>query len=159
MKVAKRFIALAHQLHQGRNIYLSELIMGSLYKPLTKGITLMSADPNKPHINYLLASPFWLLQLWLNAISCHRLRLLLTDGQEVAFEQRSIEGRRLVAMTPKNQDLTLDDALKKYLMLFFRCNKFTPNLALLASRLHGPERFTKAFPPVNPTILGESKAI
>lgn len=159
VKVAKRFIALAHQLHQGRDMCLSELIMGFLYESLSKWATFMPLDPKKPNNNYFLAGPFWLLQLWLNATFSRRLHIHLTDAYEVAFDQRTTEGRRLFAMTPKDQDLTLEEALKKYLLLFFRCTKFTPHLAPFTFRTHGPEWFTRAFPPKYSSLLSGPKDI
>lgn len=62
-------------------------------------------------------------------------------------------------MTSKDQDLSLDKAPKKYLKKFFRCNKFTTDLAPFSYRQHGPEWFTRTFPPTNALQLSESKAI
>lgn len=77
LKVDKRFIALAHQLHQVRNTCLRKLILGSLYESLGEGVYLMMTL--KPSTNYLIASPFWLLQLWLNATFAQALMLDLPE--------------------------------------------------------------------------------
>lgn len=64
LQVAKRFLTHENQLHVGRNIYLSQLILGSVCKSLGEAVEIMKTY--QPGTNLLLASPYLLLQLWLN---------------------------------------------------------------------------------------------
>lgn len=81
LQVAKRFISLAHQLPLGHNIFLSELILGSLNESLSEGDALMSP----------WAGPFWPLQLWLNATFSRNLKIQLFEAQVAAFNDRTTE--------------------------------------------------------------------
>ena len=65
LQVASRFITLANQLHHGRRICLSELLLVSLYEGL--GSVVSKLKTYQTGTNLLLVGPFWLLQLWLNA--------------------------------------------------------------------------------------------
>lgn len=66
----------------------------------------MTPGPKKPTDKYFLVSPFWILQLWLNATFSYNLKIELPKAQEVAFSEKNIEGRRLATMKPKDQDLS-----------------------------------------------------
>ena len=65
LQVAEIFLTLANQLHVGRNVCLSELILAGLYESLGEASTRLKNF--EPKTNILLAGPYWLLQLWLNA--------------------------------------------------------------------------------------------
>lgn len=65
LKVDKRFLTLTNQLHDGRNICLGQLILGSLYDSLQ--IETHSQKNIGPSAKLLLVGPFWLLQLCRNA--------------------------------------------------------------------------------------------
>lgn len=63
LKVAKSFVTLANQLRGGRNVYLSQLILDTLYESLSLASHAMkSFSPTKnPKDTLLLAGPLWLL--------------------------------------------------------------------------------------------------
>lgn len=118
LKVAKRFIALANQLHEGRDICLNELVLGSLYKSLGEGVMIMTTL--KPTVRYLITGPFWILQLWLNATFEKALKLSNPKYQDVTLQNRTIEGTHLALMTLSYSDLHLETDLKQYILMFAR---------------------------------------
>src|SRR4051812_33647322 len=64
IQVAKRYLCMANQLHARTQLNLSQLILGILYENLGKTTDLVK---NYESGSLLFASPFWFLQLWLNA--------------------------------------------------------------------------------------------
>lgn len=62
-------LTLANQFHVGRNVCLNQLIFATVYESLSLGsYTMASFNPTKsPKGTLLLAGPFWLLQLCINA--------------------------------------------------------------------------------------------
>lgn len=65
LQVAKKYLTLANQLHARHDACLGEMILASLYKSPSDGVTQLKNLGEKG--NLLLFGPFWLLQLWLNA--------------------------------------------------------------------------------------------
>lgn len=61
LQVAKKYLTLANQLHAGCDVCLIEMIIASLYKSLSDGVTQLKKLGGKG--NLLLPGPFWLLQL------------------------------------------------------------------------------------------------
>lgn len=88
LKVAKIFLTMANQLHEGQNIYLSQLILGSLYESL--GLAIKTLKNLKPKDNLLLGGPYWLLQLWLNAIFETSLNVNIPDDVDEDIKNRRI---------------------------------------------------------------------
>lgn len=66
LKVAKRYLTLENQLDEGRDICISQLILGSIYESLR--LATWTLKKLQPKHNMLLYGPYWLLQLWLNAM-------------------------------------------------------------------------------------------
>lgn len=66
LQVAKKFLAMANQLHVGQKIGLSQMIIASLYESLDESVDFLKAY--KVGTNILFVSPLCLFQLWLNAI-------------------------------------------------------------------------------------------
>lgn len=64
LQVAKKYLTLENQLHFGHNVYLSKMILASLYGSLSDGIAQLKIQLGKR--NLLLSGLLWLLQLWLN---------------------------------------------------------------------------------------------
>jgi len=64
IQVPKKF-KLAIQLHEGREICLSKLILGSLYENLNQAIT--SIKEYQSGSSLIIPGPIWLFQLWLLA--------------------------------------------------------------------------------------------
>lgn len=80
IQVAKKFITIANQLHYGRKLFLSEMILIHLYECLGEGVTHLKTLGDQG--NVLLSGPFWLLQLWLNASFEKHLPNLRTSDDE-----------------------------------------------------------------------------
>jgi hypothetical protein len=59
LQVAKEYLTLANQLHAGHDVCLSEMILASLYEPLSDGVAQLKNLGDKG--NLLLSDPFWLL--------------------------------------------------------------------------------------------------
>lgn len=59
LKVAKRYLPLSNQLHEGRNFNLVQLILGSLYTVLSE--VTESLRNHNPQDKFLLVGPFWLI--------------------------------------------------------------------------------------------------
>lgn len=55
---------MANQLHVGHDVFLSEMILESLYESLSDGVAQLKNFGEKG--NLLLSGPFWLLEFWLN---------------------------------------------------------------------------------------------
>ncbi|XP_050920289.1 uncharacterized protein LOC127137927 [Lathyrus oleraceus] len=141
LQVAKRFLTLANQLHAGRKVCLSQLLLASLYESL--GSASAKLKEYKAGTNLLLSGPYWLLQLWLSATFKS---FLPTHGNvdENAPEivNRSIEGTRLLQLTPVDDVDNLQTSLTKYTLMFSKRHHFSPSMAPFASRTHGPSWFT-----------------
>ncbi|KAI5383834.1 hypothetical protein KIW84_070987 [Lathyrus oleraceus] len=141
LQVAKRFLTLANQLHIGRRVCLSELLLASLYESL--GSASAKLKEYETGTNLLLSGPYWLLQLWLNATFKS---FLPTRGnvEENAPEiiNRSIEGTRLLRLTPTDDVDNLQTSLTKYTLMLSKRHHFLPSMAPFASRTHGPSLFT-----------------
>jgi hypothetical protein len=64
-QVAKKFIPMAIQIHEGQQFGLGRLILGCLYEAMQT--TSEALKKTGDGSTFLAAGPFWLLQLWLNA--------------------------------------------------------------------------------------------
>ena len=115
--------------------------MASLYESL--GSASAKLKEYEAGTNLLLSGPYWLLQLWLNATFES---FLPTRGnvEENAPEiiNRSIEGTRLLRLTPADDVDNLQTSLTKYTLMFSKRHHFFPSMAPFASRTHGPSWFT-----------------
>ena len=135
-------MTLANQLHVGRNICLSELILAGLYESLGEASSRLKEF--EPQTNILLDGPYWLLQLWLNATFEPSLSTYNTINEaDPEVENRTIEGTRLVRLTSDEGGKNLQECFTRNLMMFVRRHKYTPSMAPFAARSHGPEWFTR----------------
>lgn len=126
---------MANQLHDGRNVCLSEMILVNLYEYMGEGVTSLKNIQTKG--NLLLSGPFWLLQLWLNAgfEACLPIHNPIDADANVVKNIR-VEGMRLT---------------KRY--------NFTPTMPPFSSRTCSPEWFTRKFPSSSNDKEDESVAI
>ncbi|WJX53648.1 hypothetical protein P8452_39620 [Trifolium repens] len=86
LQVAKHFIPMAIQLHEGRQFGLGRLILGCLFASMQ----LASENLKKTGdgSTFLAAGPFWLLQLWLNATFEKELEFYLPGDYEAEARKR-----------------------------------------------------------------------
>jgi hypothetical protein len=87
IQVPKGFKTLAIQLHEGRDIFLSKLILGSLYDNLNQAVT--SIKEFKSGSGLIIPGSIWLFQLWLLATFRIKLAVCLPTNLSKAYEDRS----------------------------------------------------------------------
>lgn len=132
-----------NQLPARSNVYLSQLILGSLYESLGEAAEILKTY--QPGTNLLLAGPYWLLQSWLNATFEPLIQTHNTINEEnKEIKNRKVEGTHLVHLTPNDEGFT--SFFSGYVMMFAKRYNFTTFMALFAGRTHGPEWFTREFP-------------
>lgn len=90
LKIAKRYITLANQLHEGKYVCLTQLILGSLYEPL--GIATEVLRNLHPKDSLLLSGPFWLLQLCLNSTFELPFSIDKPSNADTTIKDRHIKG-------------------------------------------------------------------
>lgn len=116
LKVANRYLTLANQLHEGYDIYLSQLILGSLYESLEVAIDALKNL--KPKDNMLLSGPFWWLQLWMNAMFEISMDVDKPNDANEIIKNRCAEGVRLTQMNPTDKNRSNWEALSSYFLMF-----------------------------------------
>jgi len=142
IQVPKKFKTLAIQLHEGREICLSKLMLGSLYENLNQEIT--SIKEYQSGSSLIIPSLIWLFQLWLLATFRTQLAIHPPAVFAKAYKDRAIEGICLAMFRFGNKSskeifsITYETLLK--------CNVFTSSLAPFATRVCGPAWFKKSFP-------------
>jgi hypothetical protein len=75
--------------------------------------------------NLLLAGPFWLLQLWLNATfepSLSTFGVINEEHPDVV--NRNIEGTRFLKLTPNGDRENIKTCFTNYMMIFSKRHKF-----------------------------------
>ena len=90
IQVAKGYKVLAIQLHEGRGICLSKLILGSLCENLNQAV--VSIKEYQYGSSSIIPSPIWLFQLWLLATFRTKLKVFLPTDITKAYNSRSTEG-------------------------------------------------------------------
>lgn len=116
LKVSKRYLTLANQLHKGRDICLGQLISGPLYESLD--LATENLKNLQPKDDILLGGPYWLLYLWLNAMFEPFLDVEKLNDVDEDIKNMRIEGVRLSRITRVNTHRTYMEAFSKYFMLF-----------------------------------------
>ncbi|XP_058748016.1 uncharacterized protein LOC131620851 [Vicia villosa] len=157
IQVAKRYLCMANQLHAGKKLNLSQLLLGFLYENLSEAANLTK---NFKSGSLLYAGPFWLLQLWLNAtFETHLPFRGDVNEEDSTIKNRTIEGTRLAYLTPKEEMGKLHEHFLAYSMMFARRDQFDPSMAPFVHRIIGPEWFTRKFPPTSQDQQIESMEI
>lgn len=158
IQVARMYITISNQLHVGRKLCLSEMILGHLYESLGESVTLLKTLGDRG--NLLLSGPFWLLQLWLNSsFEKHLPSLQIPDEESEAIRNQTVEGIRLSQMTPVVEDKSLQQSYTSYVVAFSQRRHFTPSMASFSYRKVSPEWFTRKFPAPEDKDVEESNAI
>ncbi|KAH1215473.1 hypothetical protein GmHk_13G036602 [Glycine max] len=148
LQVAKRFIPMALQIHEGRNFGFGRLLLAVLYESL--GEACDDLKKSKDGSSFLVSGPMWLLQLWLNATFEQEMGLIIPQDYAEEVANRSIEGQRALRLTPKTLDQNSQKLFLKYMRIFLSFDKFLPQHAPFISREVGPAWFTDYFPAVDP---------
>ncbi|KAH1206942.1 hypothetical protein GmHk_16G047242 [Glycine max] len=148
LQVAKRFIPMALQIHEGQNFGFGRLLLAVLYESL--GEACDDLKKSKDGSSFLVSGPMWLLQLWLNATFEQEMGLIIPQDYAEEVANRSIEGQRALRLTPKTLDQNPQKLFLKYMRIFLSFDKFLPQHAPFISREVGPAWFTDYFPAVDP---------
>lgn len=98
LQIAKSYIALAIQIHEGRQIFLGKLLVASLYQALGMATPKLKLLANTPK-DLNLSGPLCLLQHWLNATFEYQLGYTMLERLMRLNEDRPIEGARLALTT------------------------------------------------------------
>lgn len=100
LQMVKKFIAFPTQVHEGRNIYHSKLILAYRYESL--GLVYFGLKSiTHPYDKLLFSGPMWLLQLWLNATFEPYLNLTIPYDLARKVEDRRVQGTRISFLTPE----------------------------------------------------------
>lgn len=148
LQVTKKYLTLANQLHARHDIFLSKMILESLYESLSDGVAQLNNLGDKG--NLLLSGPFWLLQLWINATfeaSLPNKGLVDEDAEEIL--NRRVEGPRLPQLTQNDEGQALQSTFMGYIMMFSKHHVFTSSMAPFTFRKIGPKWFTRTFPSLS----------
>lgn len=140
LKVAKRYITLANQPHEGNDVCISQLILGSFYAP--PGEATEALRNIKPKDSLLLAGLFCLLQLWLSATFESPLTVKHLDDTDPIISGQSIKGVWLNLLTSIDKSRSNREALCSYFMMFAKSYSFAATMAPFSKRAHGPKWFT-----------------
>jgi hypothetical protein len=99
--IPKKLTNLAIQLHEGKDICLSKLILGSLYENLNQAMTNVKEYSSRRSL--IIPGPIWLFQLWLLATFRTKLVVTLPNRLSKAYEDSSIEGIGLAMLQYGNR--------------------------------------------------------
>lgn len=117
--IMKMFVPLATQLHEQQKVYLSKLVLCSLYESL--GVTSYNLINWAYLDNLLIDGPIWLLQLWHNSIFTPALHIENPSGMVVGAE-----GARLAHITLDDGETVLQNSFEKYFSMFFKHRTICP---------------------------------
>jgi len=155
IQVPKGFKTLAIQLHEGRNICLRKLMLGSLYENLNQAV--VGIKEYQPGSSLIILGPIWLFQLWLLATFQTKLAVFLPTNFTKAYEDRSTEGIGLAMLQHGNR--SSQELFYIAYKAFLGCDVLTPSLAPLITRDQGPTWIKKEFPATSIEDEAETNAI
>jgi len=155
--VVKGYKNLAIQLHKGKDVCLSKLILGSLYESLNQAV--VSIKEYQLGGSLIIPGPIWLFQLWLLATFRKKLGadvFLPTDFQE-QYTNRPTEGTCLALL--RYRSTNSKELFTTAYEALLNCDVFIPALAPFSSRTCGPDWFTREFPVTKVEDEVETNAI
>jgi hypothetical protein len=100
IQVARMFIPMAIQIHEGRNFALGRLLLATIYEAI--GNSCDDIKASKEGTPFLVSGPIWLLQLWLNATFETKMGLLVPSDHQKEVDERLVEGGRLFRLSPSS---------------------------------------------------------
>jgi len=152
IQVSKGYKTLAIQLHEGRDICLSKLILGSLYESLNQAVT--SIKEYQSGSNLIIPAPIWLFQLWLLATFRTKLKVFLPNDFQEEYNNRSNEGICLTMLRCENTNSK--ELFTIAYEALFGCDVLTPSFS---TRTCGPDWFTRKFPATKVEDKAETNAL
>jgi hypothetical protein len=148
LQVARMFIPMAQQIHEGRIFSLGRLLLATLYEAM--GTASDAIKASKDGSKFYVAGPMWLLQLWLNATFETELGLIVPSDYHEEVDEREVEGQRLVRLTPRSLDQDSRRLFLRHMQMFLDFTQFLPRHAPFVERKYGAGWFTEEFPASNP---------
>jgi len=155
IQVPKKFKTLAIQLHEGREICLRKLILGSLYENLNQAIT--SIKEYQLGSSLIIPGSIWLFQLWLLTTFRTQLAVHPLVAFAKAYEDRATEGIGLAMFRFGNKSSKEVFAITYEFLL--KCDVLTFSLVPFTIRVCGPTWFKKNFPATPDEDEAEINAI
>src|SRR4051812_34243844 len=149
VQIAKAYIPLAIQIHEGRKVSLGKLLLAYLYHNLGIASLRIKRLHETPKQLSLLG-PYWLLQHWLNATFESQIGYTVSRSVLEVMYDRRVEGVKLSFQTP--QDESNRPNLIKYVKVFSECKTFIASMAPFSNRCFGPSWFKAIFPRNTPTL-------
>ncbi|KAI5406294.1 hypothetical protein KIW84_052873 [Lathyrus oleraceus] len=113
VQVAKEYVSLATQLHEGRKICLRRLILLGFYESL--GFSCEDLKERENPYNIQIGGPIWILQLWINAIFESFLKTKVPRNPEAG-----VEGLRMDKLTHNDGKVVSWEICEDYFQLFYR---------------------------------------
>ncbi|XP_057457307.1 uncharacterized protein LOC130748161 isoform X2 [Lotus japonicus] len=140
LRIPAKLLPLANLLHEGRIIAMARLVLGNLYQMINEAIADIR-DPKVASLN--AAGPFWLLQLWMNAVFEPSLP---AKNPPPTVSNTRIDAFRLEALTPPYDASTFEFDFKKYFTLFFELKRFRSSFAPYHKPSYGPRWLRNSYP-------------
>ncbi|XP_058771322.1 uncharacterized protein LOC131644752 [Vicia villosa] len=156
VQIAKAYIPMAIQIHEGRKISLSKLLLACLYHNLGIASLRIKCLHETPK-QLALSGPYWLLQHWLNATFESQIGYTISQAIMEVTHDRRVEGVKLALQTPQGEPNRPN--LLKYVKLFSECNTFLASMTPFSSRCFGPDWCRAIFPGNTPTLRAQLNAI
>jgi hypothetical protein len=148
LQVARMFIPMAQQIHEGRIFSLGRLLLATLYEAMGNASDAIKASKDGSTVG--ISGPMWLLQLWLNATFETELGLIVPSDYQKEVDEREIEGQRLVRLAPRSLDQDTRRLFMRHMKMFLTFDKFLPRHAPFVERKYGAAWFIEEFPAFNP---------
>lgn len=142
IQIPKKFTTLAIHLHEGKDVCLGKLILGSLYENLNQAVA--SIKEYQAGCSLIIPGPIWLFQLWILATFRTKLAITLPSHLTKAYEARSIEGIWLAMLQYGNRSSV--DLFSITYNVLLNCHTFTPLMAPFVIRDRGTIWFKRPFP-------------
>ncbi|PNX56667.1 hypothetical protein L195_g058320, partial [Trifolium pratense] len=126
LQIARKFIPMAVQIHEGCHFALGRLLLATLYESIgevcdnLKGLTPAKSKSKKAATDgsFQAAGPMWLLQLWLNATFEKELGLFIPTEHHALIAKRKVEGTRLIRLQPNPLEQNSQQLFMKYMKIF-----------------------------------------
>jgi hypothetical protein len=148
LQVARMFIPMAQQIHEGRIFSLGRLLLATLYEAMGNASDAIKASKDGSTVG--IAGPMWLLQLWLNATFETELGLIVPSDYQKEVDEREVEGQRLVRLAPRSLDQDTRRLFMRHMKMFLTFDKFLPRHAPFVERKYGAAWFLEDFPAFDP---------
>ncbi|WJX45770.1 hypothetical protein P8452_32628 [Trifolium repens] len=139
---------MAQQIHEGRIFSLGRLLLATLYEAMGNASDAIKAS--KDGSQFTVSGPMWLLQLWLNATFETELGLIVPSDYQNEVDERTVEGQRLVRLTPRCLDQDTRRLFMRHMKMFLNFNQFLPRHAPFVEHKYGATWFIEEFLAFDP---------